>query len=223
MDRELCFKIKSVQDTGEIEGFVSFYGNKDLNGDIVEPGAFTKTLQENGGSVPLLLHHDRTRPIGTAYVRDEAKGLWLTGKIATQFPDGALAHGQAKEGILKGLSIGFREVPGKTIFDPNTNAYHLKEVILIESSMVTIPANPRTNIESVKTQVEFVQRAAEDIKAGRTLSAATRKRLESAITDIQALLAEADALDEAAAGGKSATADEPLMHSLRGITAILRA
>jgi len=221
MDRQLSFKIKSVQETGEIEGFVSIYGNKDLNGDIVEPGAFTKTLQENGGEIVLLLHHDRTRPIGTARLTDDSKGLRLNGTIETDLPDGKLAHAQAMKKMLKGLSIGYRTV--KEMWDDAAKAYRLFEVKLFEASMVTIPANPLTLIESVKNQAEFMQRAAEDIKAGRTLSAATRKRLESAITDIQALLAEADALDEAADDGKTVNADEPLLHSLRAATAILRA
>jgi HK97 family phage prohead protease len=221
MDRQLSFKIKSIEDSGEIEGFVSIYGNKDLNGDIVEPGSFTKTLQESGGEVVLLLHHDRTRPIGLARLTDEAKGLRLHGSIATDLPDGKLAHAQAKKGLLRGLSIGYRTV--KEAWDEASKAYRLFEVKLFEASMVAIPANPLTLIDAVKTQTEFMARAAEDIKAGRTLSAATRKRLEAAVTEIQALLAEADALDEAADDGKAVTADEPLMHSLRAATAILRA
>jgi len=105
MDRQLSFKIKSIEDSGEIEGFVSIYGNKDLNGDIVEPGSFTKTLQESGGEVVLLLHHDRTRPIGLARLTDETKGLRLHGSIATDLPDGKLAHAQAKKGLLLILSV----------------------------------------------------------------------------------------------------------------------
>jgi HK97 family phage prohead protease len=219
MDRQLNFKIKSVTDAGEIEGFVSIYGNKDLNGDIVEPGSFTKTLQENGGEVVLLLHHDRTRPIGMAKLTDESKGLRLNGVIETDLPDGKLAHQQALKKMLKGLSIGYRTV--KEMWDDAAKAYRLYEVKLFEASMVTIPANPLTLIESVKSDAEFLARATEDIKAGRTLSAATRKRLESAVLDIQALLAEADALDEAAEGDKSAAAVEPLLHSMRELTAIL--
>lgn len=223
MDRKMIFKVKEVSDAGEIEGFVSVYGNKDLNGDVVQPGAFTKTIRENGNRVPLLLHHDRTRPIGIAEVHEESKGLWLKGKIALQFPDGALAHGQAKEGILQGLSIGYREIDGKTTFDQSTRTAYLHEVLLFESSLVTIPANPKTRIEHVKSDRDFMEWVSVEIKAGRTLSSATRKRLEAAIEEIQALLTEADASDEAATGGKSATADEPLLHSLRGLTAILRA
>lgn len=221
MDRQFNFKIKSVTESGEIEGYVSIYGNKDLNGDIVEPGSMTKTLQENGGEVVLLLHHDRTRPVGLARLTDDAKGLWLRGQIETDLPDGKLAHAQAMKKMLRGLSIGYRTI--KEMWDDAVKAYRLHEVKLFEASMVTIPANPLTLIESVKSDAEFLARVGEDIKSGRTLSAATRKRLESAVLDIQALLAEADALDEAADGDKHATTDEPLLHSLRGLTAILRA
>lgn len=221
MDRRLSVKIKSYQDSGKVEGYVSIYGNKDLNGDIVEPGAFTKTVLESGGEVVMLLHHDRTRPIGMAKLEEREKGLFLSGQIATDLPDGELAHKQAAKGLLRGLSIGYRTV--KEMWDDMAKAFRLYEVKLFEASLVTIPANPLTLIESIKAEQDLIARAAEDIKAGRTLSAATRKRLEAAIEEIQALLTQADASDEAANGGKSATADEPLMHSLRGLTAILRA
>ena len=221
MDRRLSVKIKSYQDSGKVEGYVSIYGNKDLNGDIVEPGAFSKTVLESGGEVVMLLHHDRTRPIGMAKLEEREKGLFLSGQIATDLPDGELAHKQAAKGLLRGLSIGYRTV--KEMWDDMAKAFRLYEVKLFEASLVTIPANPLTLIESVKAEHDLIARAAQDIKAGRTLSAATRKRLEAAIEEIQALLTQADASDEAANGGKSATADEPLMHSLRGLTAILRA
>lgn len=221
MDRRLSVKIKSYQDSGKVEGYVSIYGNKDLNGDIVEPGAFSKTVLESGGEVVMLLHHDRTRPIGMAKLEEREKGLFLSGQIATDLPDGELAHKQAAKGLLRGLSIGYRTV--KEMWDDMAKAFRLYEVKLFEASLVTIPANPLTLIESVKAEHDLIARAAQDIKAGRTLSAATRKRLEAAIEEIQALLTQADASEEAANGGKSATADEPLMHSLRGLTAILRA
>ena len=221
MDRLLNFKIKEVSDQGEIQGYVSVYGNKDLNGDIVEPGSFTKTIRESGGEVVLLLHHDRTRPIGIASVTDEAKGLHLVGKIETDLPDGKLAHAQAQKKILRGLSMGYR--PIKEAWDAAAKAFRISEVMLIEASMVTIPANPLTLIDVVKSEASTLARAVEEIKAGRTLSAATRTRLAATITDIQALLAEADALDEAAEGAKSAERMEPLLHSVRGLTAILSA
>ena len=223
MDRKLSVKIKGYDGQGRVEGYVSVYGNKDLNGDIVEPGAFSKTIQETGGEVVMLAHHDRTRPIGIARVDDRPKGLFLTGQIEVDLPDGELAHRQASKGLLRGLSIGDRTV--KESWDEAQKAFRLHKIKLFEASLVAIPANPLTLIESVKGEYELLARATEEIKAGRTLSAATRKRLEAAIEEIQALLSEADAsAEEAAAGdGKhAATADEPLLHSLRGLAHILR-
>jgi len=222
MDRHLQFKIKAVADSGEIEGYVSVYGNKDLNGDIVEPGAFSKTLQETSGEVVLLLHHDRTRPIGKAYLSEDGKGVKLMGRIETDLPDGDLAHKQAKKGMLRGLSIGYRTV--KEMWDDAAKAYRIFELKLFEASMVTIPANPLTLITGVKSEhAEVIARAQDEIKAGKVLSKATRMRLAAIQNEIQALLAEADATDEAADEGKSLAPTEPLMHSLTGLTAILRA
>ena len=221
MDRHLPFKIKAVNDTGEIEGYVSVYGNKDLNGDIIEPGSFSKTLQESGGQVVLLLHHDRTRPIGTAFLNEDAKGIRLLGRIETDLPDGNLAHKQAQKGMLKGLSIGYRTV--KEMWDDTVKAYRIMELKLFEASMVTIPANPLTLITGVKEYAETIARAHDEIKAGKVLSKATRTRLDAIAKEIQALLAEADATDEAADEGKSLDRTEPLLHSLSGLTAILRA
>jgi HK97 family phage prohead protease len=217
MDRFLQFKLKAVEETGQIRGFVSVYGNKDLNGDIIEPGAFAKTLQENGGEVPLLAHHDRTKPVGIATLTDEAKGLMLDGRIEIDLPDGQLVHKQALKGLLRGLSIGYRTI--KEMWDDSVKAYRLHEVKLFEASMVTIPANPATYITSVKSDAvnSVMELALQEIKAGRKISAATRKRLEAAIEEIQALLAEPEAAE-----GDKAAADEPLVHSLRGLTAILR-
>jgi len=222
MDRHLQFKIKAVADSGEIEGYVSVYGNKDLNGDIIEPGAMTKTLQETGGQVVLLFHHDRTRPIGTAYLTEDAKGIKLLGRIEIDLPDGKLAYEQAKRGMLKGLSIGYRTV--KEVWDDIVKAYRILELKLFEASMVTIPANPLTLITGVKSEhAEVIARAYDEIKAGKVLSKATRTRLAAINAEIQALLAEADASDEAADEGKTLAPTEPLMHSLSGLTAILRA
>lgn len=80
--------------------------------------------------------------------------------------------------------------------------------------MVTRPANPETLIDSVKSDHEFLEWVGMEIKAGRTLSASTRNRIEQSIKDLQALLAEADAA--------AADPQEPLKHSIGRLTAILR-
>src|SRR5260221_110039 len=57
------------QEKGIFEGYLSVYGNVDSYKDIVEPGAFTKTIKDARGRqgkylFPLLWQHDPKDPIG---------------------------------------------------------------------------------------------------------------------------------------------------------------
>ncbi len=215
MDRQLNLKIKSVDETGRVEGYASVYGNKDLNGDIIERGAFTKTLGENGGQVPLLWQHHTDIPIGLASLFDESHGLKMDAQIELAVTDGREAHLKASKGLVKGLSIGYRVV--KEMWDDTARAFRLMEIKLLEVSLVTIPANPLTLITSVKNddRIRNIAAAFDEMKAGRTLSGATRKRIEQTVSELQALLAEADAA--------AAEDDEPLKHSIDRLIATLRA
>jgi len=65
--RSVDFRMKSLSDAGEFEGYASVFGNEDSYGDIIEPGAFAKTLKEHGDDnpIPILWQHDTYAPIGT--------------------------------------------------------------------------------------------------------------------------------------------------------------
>ena len=65
------FEIAEVkQDEGEngpvgiIEGYASTFGNVDVVGDIIEAGAFAKTIREKKGVWPLLLDHNPSKHVG---------------------------------------------------------------------------------------------------------------------------------------------------------------
>ena len=42
-------QVKSLDEAGKFSGLASVYGNVDLGGDVVEPGAFTKAIADRGG------------------------------------------------------------------------------------------------------------------------------------------------------------------------------
>ena len=54
----------AINDAGEFCGYASTFGSIDLGGDVVEKGAYKKTLIESNGRFPILDHHDPTRQIG---------------------------------------------------------------------------------------------------------------------------------------------------------------
>jgi uncharacterized protein len=141
-------EIKAVAEDGTFEGMLSTYGNKDLGGDVVEKGAFTKTLKDNGTSVPMLWQHNESLPIGMLELTDTPEGLHCQGTLALEVPQAQTAHALLKRKIVKGLSIGYDAI--KATFD-DAGVRHLKEIRLWEGSVVTFGMNLQALIASVKS------------------------------------------------------------------------
>lgn len=138
--------VKDVGEDGAIEGLAAAYGNVDFGGDVILPGAFTKTLKGRK-SLPMLLYHDQRMPVGVWNdFEDSAKGLKLKGRITTVTSAGAEALALARDGALAGLSIGYRSVKERY----TDTSRELIEVALHETSLVAIPMNERAQITRVK-------------------------------------------------------------------------
>lgn len=144
--KRLRLEIKEISAEGAFEGLLSPYGNVDATGDIVEPGAYTKTLKDHGNKVPLLWQHQPSLPIGELTLEDRADGLWCKGQLLMEDSVAQRAYLFIKAKIVKGLSIGF-----ESIRDVMENGVRrLKEIRLYEGSIVTFPANEAALITSVK-------------------------------------------------------------------------
>lgn len=138
--------VKDVGEDGAIEGLAAAYGNVDFGGDLIMPGAFTKTLKGRK-TLPMLLYHDQRLPVGVwSEFEDTSKGLKLKGRITTVTTSGAEALALARDGALGGLSIGYRAVKERY----TDTARELIEVALHETSLVAIPMNERAQITRVK-------------------------------------------------------------------------
>lgn len=151
------FELKSTTEasSGVFEGLASTYGNIDLGGDIVVPGAFTKTLQERGSSVVLLSQHDATKSIGLGEVSDSAEGLRIRGKLEMGLVDAQQEFIRLRSGLVKGLSIGYRVYPGGAEMKDGVRL--LKSIELHECSLCTFPMNPAARVASVKGSVSSIR------------------------------------------------------------------
>lgn len=144
---------KADSSKGIIEGYGSVFGNIDWHNDIVVPGAFRKSLQKRMPA--LLLHHNMRDPAGIwtdAYEDD--KGLFMRGALNMEVQKAREAFYLAKQGALKGLSIGFVTVTDEIV----KGVRHIKEVDLLEVSMVTFPANERANLTGTKGEPPATER-----------------------------------------------------------------
>ncbi|HEY0147551.1 MAG TPA: HK97 family phage prohead protease [Allosphingosinicella sp.] len=126
-------------------GYAAVFGHADRGGDVVQAGAFARSLKRGAGSVPLLWQHDAARPIGRIeYLREDKRGL----RVIAQLSDGKAGREAAallKEGAVRGLSFGYRvrEASGEA-------PRELRDLDLVEVSLVTLPMQPRARVHAVE-------------------------------------------------------------------------
>ncbi|CAB4166484.1 COG3740 Phage head maturation protease [uncultured Caudovirales phage] len=150
-------EIKAMGEDGTFTGIASMYGVTDLEGDVIEKGAFTKTIRENP-EVPVLWQHDDEEVIGLGTVTEKGNKIEVTGKLDMEDPVALNAYRKIKNGLVKGLSIGFMAV--KKTYGEEDGKYvrRLQEIKLMEVSIVTFPAMTQAQITSVKAADETTQR-----------------------------------------------------------------
>jgi len=139
--------------SGIIEGYASVYGVQDLLGDVVQPGAFAKTITTHtaAGTRPAMLWaHDQSRVVGQwSSISDDGRGLLVRGQLNLKTIEGREAFASVEAGDLDGLSIGFFVPPNGSKYQAGANL--LTEIELHEISLVSCPANQAARITSVKS------------------------------------------------------------------------
>jgi HK97 family phage prohead protease len=148
--KDLRFEIKNISEDGTFTGMAAVYGNVDFQGDVIEPGAFTRTLKDHNGEIKLLWQHDPSKPIGKGTITDTASGLQVEGKLALGISTARDAYESLKAGIVDGLSVGY-DVIRQNVKDGKR---YLRELRLYEFSIVTFPANPLATVTSVKNDAQ---------------------------------------------------------------------
>jgi len=162
--QEYKFSIKALDESGTFEGMAAVYGNLDLGYDIIMPGAFTKTLKDHNGVVPILYQHNSAMPIGKGALTDTREGLEIRGELVMGVTKARESYALMKQDVLKGLSIGYETVIAE--YDRDKDIRYLKELRLWEVSLVTFPMNPEAQVTAVK-----------DMPVGELIDAVKNKRL----------------------------------------------
>lgn len=172
------------KDYGTFEGYGSIFGNKDLGNDVIEMGAFTKSLKRRKPkSVKLLYQHKSDMPIGVFdEIKEDELGLKVKGRLALKTQAGAEAYELLKMGALDGLSIGFRVNPEEVTYDKRNNKRIIKEVDLMEVSLVTFPMNPQATVRSVKGEQYSIREWENGLRDAFNLSRSEAKVAAKAVT-----------------------------------------
>ncbi len=155
---DVPFELKTVEtvtqddgaEVGVFEGLASTFGNRDMMGDLVEPGAFRAALARST-TIKMLWQHDARAPIGVwERVRETAAGLEVKGRLVLEVQQARETLALLKAGAIDALSIGFSVQRGGAEFDRERSLRRIKAVELWEISVVTFPANPKARVARIK-------------------------------------------------------------------------
>ena len=207
---DVPFDVKSLdEESGTFEGYASVFGNVDLGGDVVVPGAFKRTLSHSGGAIPILWHHDPETPVGIGLSASEDEhGLKVRGQLDTNTQKGREMLSGLKMGYIGAMSIGYETVD-KEMKD---GVRYLKEIALPEYSLLTkgFAMNPEAEVFAVKSlaDVDDIKALLDDpdaleAKVGRRFSEASLADIRTAIATLEALIGESDADDAPDEDGKA--------------------
>ena len=149
-------EVKDFGDTGNLTGYLATFGNVDLGGDIVEAGAFKKTLAERPVN-PLLWHHDPSEPakvVGSFTASEDAKGLFIDADFLPD-PDSQNMRTKVRalkeRGVKVGLSIGYQVIKSAWDKVKGEPVRLLKEIRLNEGSLTLFPMNELALVTGVKS------------------------------------------------------------------------
>ena len=144
---------------GIITGYLSHFGNRDSDGDVIQSGSYSKTIKESGPSsskprIKYLQDHNTTKCVGVFTVlKEDNIGLYYEAKAGrhTLGQDYLL---MCEDGIITEHSVGFETVKQQKMQDHNL----ITEIKLWEGSGLQCwGANSDTPLTGVKSHEEIAE------------------------------------------------------------------
>lgn len=179
----------------EVAGYFSVFGNVDSDGDIMDKGAYAKTLEGGIGRVQhLFMHSPMLGAVGKLKeLKVDDKGLFFRSKIIGTAMGNDLMV-MYNEGAIKEHSVGFETVKSEDMIQSDgSNVRLIKEVKLWEGSSVLWGANEQALLKSfdllhsqgqsenlylfIKSQLQAINESLEKVAAKSTPKQAENKSL----------------------------------------------
>ena len=156
--KALPLELKSAPgEDGVFEGYASVFGVVDQGLDVVERGAFAKTIGTR--KVKMLWQHDTAQPIGVwESIAEDDRGLFVKGRLISDVEKGREAMALLKAGAIDSMSIGYRTIEAEASTANGRGVRKLTEIDLFEISLVTFPMLPDakvTDVKSIATERDF--------------------------------------------------------------------
>lgn len=149
-------QVTEAKADGTATALVSVFGNVDLGGDRVMPGAFTRTLTEwqaKGDPIPVIWSHDWDNPesfVGwadPATIKESDQGLVVPMQFDLDRPRAEQVHHLLKTRRVTQFSFGYFVREYDTVNDEQYGAVReLKDIDLFEVGPTLLGMNPETEL-----------------------------------------------------------------------------
>ena len=221
---------KDPDKRGQFVALVSAFGNKDSQGDIVEDGAFTKTLAEwivKGRQIPIVWAHqfgDMFKILGGYEEAEQtSEGLKLTGQLELSWPEAQRVYELMEKELVVEFSISGQVRDYELIEDDDEDSWwpsmKIKDIDLWEAGPCFKGANANTQLLSVKSDGHLDGRAITALrKEGRPLATKHLDKLKSARDELSGLIEELDKTADTADSAKNQAPDVTLFGKGAGQT-----
>lgn len=143
------FEVKEIdEEEGTFTGYAATFSDKpDSYGDIIDKGAFKKTLKEGQKRIKILWNHWVLEPIGKPIeMAEDDHGLLVKGKLTLGVQRAKEVLALMKDGVITEMSIGYDTIKQQWV----EGIRHLQEIRLWDVSPVTFAANPEAVVVTVK-------------------------------------------------------------------------
>jgi len=131
-----------------ITGYLAHFGSVDYGNDVIEPGAFTKTIQTRFDKLRFLNYHNFQQPHNKfSVLKEDSIGLYFEVKMVKDVSYSMDTLRLYDAGVLTEQSIGFNAIKK---FNKG-GVRHLQEIMLGEGSNVTIAMNPNAKFGGFKS------------------------------------------------------------------------
>lgn len=159
------FKTRTEDDKKFIEGyFIKFNEPTELWPGVFEevaPEAVEGSLRDN--DIRVLFNHDTGMVLGrtgnsTAKVMRDGTGVYASVEINPADTEAQAVHARVDRGDINACSFGFRVIAEDyEELKDGTHKYTLRDIDLMELSVVTFPAYPTTSVQARKKEFETMQ------------------------------------------------------------------
>lgn|SRR3990167_1969507 len=175
-----------------IEGYAST-SDADRAGDVVPASVWAMGMKNYLKNPVILAYHDHSEPVGRMTEnRVDGMGLWIKARVSAAAEK---VFNLVKDSVLTGFSVSFRVLDAE--YNSAAEIFVIKELELLEISLVSVPANQNTlfslsksfdNDEDYKSFKMSFQKDALPKESSKSIDSPNKEEIEMTPEQLEQLL-----------------------------------